>query len=49
VKTLDNKNYLEYCSWKMLGQFFREISEFALLIDPEFIFAPRFEFFDEIS
>jgi hypothetical protein len=33
----------------LLGQFFRENSEFALLIDPELNFAPRFEVFDEIS
>jgi hypothetical protein len=33
----------------LLGQFFREIPEIALLIDPESIFAPRFEVFDEIS
>jgi hypothetical protein len=33
----------------LLGQFFREISKFALLIDPELIFAPPFEVFDEIS
>jgi hypothetical protein len=33
----------------LLAQFFRENSEFALWIDPELIFAPRFEVFDEIS
>jgi hypothetical protein len=33
----------------LLGQFFRENSEFALSIDPELIFSPHFEVFDEIS
>jgi hypothetical protein len=32
----------------ILGQFFTENDEFALLIDPEFIFAPRLDIFDKI-
>jgi hypothetical protein len=36
----------KHCSWKMLlGQFFKEIFKFALLIAPELIFAPRFKIF----